>query len=282
MDDLKMIPRVALCISLAAWFFIVPCEIPASDIALPKSYSIKVVQGNVRERPSKKASIIGRVNNGEKVTLIERADKWFFAILPNGKTGWIHQTLVLNKKKKLVLKVIAGNVRKKPSRSSPVKKVLKKGDTVSVIGRKGNWYHIRLGGGKTGWSHKSLFRVKAVSSQRHKNPASKLNRLKTVIVTNQEERILFTLSDFVLPRVFTIEGRRSMVVCDFLGVGPGLQVEESNKADGRIIRSVNVLVHSIEEPITRIIIELFSKHDYDIQQTFYKEENLYVLNIKQM
>ena len=277
-----MVPPTVLKISLAAFLFIIPYEIHADDIALPKSYSIRVAQGNVREKPSTKASIIGRVNNGEKVTLIERADKWFFAILPNGKTGWIHQTLVLSKKKELVLKAIAGNIRKKPSRSSPVKKVLKKGDTVSIIGSKGNWYHIRLGGGETGWSHKSLFRVKAVSSQRHKNPPSKLKRLETAIVTDQEERILITLSDFVPPRVFTIEGRRPMVVCDFSGVGPGLQVEESNKADGRIIRSVNVLVHSVEEPITRIIIELFSKHDYDIQQVFYKEENLYVLNIKQM
>jgi len=277
-----MKPRLALCISLAAFLFIIPYEIHAGDIALPKSYSIRVVLGNVREKPSKKASIIGRVNNGEKVTFTERADKWFFAILPNGKTGWIHESLVLSKKKELVVKAITGNVRIKPSRSSPVKKVLKKGDTVSVIGSKGNWYHIRVGGGKTGWSHKSLFRVKAVSSQRHKNPPSKLKRLETAIVTDQEERIRFTLSDFVTPRVFTVEGRRPMVVCDFVGVGPGLQVEESNKADGRIIRSVNVLVHSVEEPITRIIIELFPKHDYDIQQVFYKEENLYVLNIKRI
>ncbi len=277
-----MIPPLVLRIFVAAFLFIIPYEIHAGDIALPKSYSIRVAQGNVREKPSKKASIIGRVNNGEKVTLIERAGKWFFAILPNGKTGWIHQTLVLSKKKELVLKVIAGNVRKKPSRSSPVKKVLKKGDTVSVIGSRGGWYHIRFDGGKTGWSRKSLLRVKDVGSQRHKNPPSKLKRLETTIVTDQEERILFTLSDFVPPKVFTVEGKRPMVVCDFLGVGPGLQVGESYKADGRIIRFVNVLVHSISEPITRIIIELFSKHDYDIQQVFYKEENLYVLNIKKM
>ena len=94
--------------------------------------------------------------------------------------------------------------------------------------------------------------------------------------------MLLTLSDFVPPSVFTIEGRRPMVVCDFLGVRPGQQIEESNNTDGRIIKTVSVLVHSVEEPITRIIIELFSKHDYDIQQVFYKEENLYVLNIKQM
>lgn len=277
-----MVPPLVLKISLAAFLFIIPYEIHADDIALPKSYSIRVVQGNVREKPSKKASIIGRVNNGERVTLIERADKWFFVILPNGKTGWIHESLVLDKNKKLVLKAIAGNIRKKPSRSSPVKKVLKKGDTVSVIGNKGNWYHIRLGGGKTGWAHNSLFRVKDVGSQRHENPPAKLERLQTVIVTDQEERIFFTLSDFVPPKVFTIEGRRPMVVCDFSGVGPGLQVEESNKVDGRIIRSVYVLVHSVEEPITRIIIELFSKYDYDIQQDFYKKKNLYVLNIKRM
>lgn len=209
-----------LKISLAAFLFIFPSEVHAGDTALLKSYNIKVLQGNVREKPSRTASIIDRVSNGEKVTLIERADKWFFAILPNGKTGWIH---------------------------------------------------------------KSLFRdEKDDGSQRHKNPQTRLLRLETVIVTNREERILFTLSDFVTPRVFTIEGRRPMVVCDFMGVGPGPEVEESNKIDGRIIKSVNVLVHSVEEPITRIIIELFSKQDYDMQHVFYKEENLYVLNIKQM
>lgn len=277
-----MIPLLVLRISIAAFLFILPYEIRAEYIAPPKSYSISVVQGNVRDKPSIKAFIIGKVKKGDRVTLIERKGKWLYAILPNAKTGWIHKSLVLGKKKKLVLKSIAGNVREKPSRSSPVKKVLKKGDTVSVIDSKGNWYHIRLGGGKTGWSHKSLFRVKAVGSQRHKNPPSKLERLETAIVTDQEERIRFTLSDSIPPRVFTIEGRRPMVVCDFLGVGPGLQVEESNKADGRIIRSVNILVHSVEEPITRVIIELFSKYDYDLQHVFDKEKNQYVLTIKQM
>ena len=277
-----MIRRSVLYIFLIVYFVIIPRTTPAEDFAYPRSATIQANLGNVRNKPSLKASIIGSVTKGDRVTLIERSGKWLYAILPSRNIGWIHRILFVDKRETITLNTIAGNVRKDPSRSSPVLRVLKEGDTVSIIGSQGNWYHIRFGAGKTGWAHKTLFRAKGFDSQRQKNPPSKLKRLETAIITDREERMLLTLSDFVPPSVFTIEGRRPMVVCDFLGVRPGQQIEESNKADGRIIKTVSVLVHSAKEPITRIIIELFSKHDYDIQQVFYKEENLYVLNIKQM
>jgi len=50
-----------------------------------------------------------------------------------------------------------GRVRIKPDLRSKVVARLKRGSLVTMLARKGDWYHIRMANGKTGWAHHSIF-----------------------------------------------------------------------------------------------------------------------------
>lgn len=77
--------KLILCISL----FLIPSGILASEDTL------KVVKdGNLRSGPSTKSSIIGEVKTGMQVTRIEKSDGWYKVQLPDGKIGWVYQSLI--------------------------------------------------------------------------------------------------------------------------------------------------------------------------------------------
>lgn len=131
---------------------------------------LKVRSGRVRQKPSLKSEIRFKLKKGDIVSVIETKDEWYHVILDDGRDGWSHESLFQKNEpapslddepekdgKKVTLELDQGLIRKGPSIHFEVKFTLKKGDTVSIIGTKNNWYFIRLDDGRTGWAYKRLF-----------------------------------------------------------------------------------------------------------------------------
>jgi hypothetical protein len=90
------------------------------------------------------------------------------------------------------------------------------------------------------------------------------------------EKVSFNLTNFHAPVVFGIEEGAPTIVCDFMDASIGSQVPEIIAANGKFIKQVrvekNVNLHK-----SRVVLDLVPNRHYDLQQIFYKEENLYVL-----
>ena len=134
--------------------------------------TVKAAVGNIREKPGTDAPIIHRVYRGDTLTIYRQEGKWFFVKLPDGKQGWAHRILFktpdtetqekpvdppIPETFRATLSSFGANIREYPSRKAAVIKVLKRGDTVTVVDKEGNWYRVKLDDGTTGWAHTSLF-----------------------------------------------------------------------------------------------------------------------------
>lgn len=99
--------------------------------------------------------------------------------------------------------------------------------------------------------------------------------------TNPEkgEKVIFDLVNFHAPVVFGIEEGTPSIVCDFMNASVGDTVQKIIPVKGEFVRQIrvekDVKLHKI-----RVVLELVPNRHYDLQQIFYKEENLYVLFVK--
>lgn len=96
--------------------------------------------------------------------------------------------------------------------------------------------------------------------------------------TNNKEMVLFKLSGFHPPVVFAIEEDEPRIVCDFLDVGLGNDVEQVLNSKGDYISRVRVAQHQNPEKV-RVVLDLVASNDYDMKQVFFKDGNLFVVII---
>ena len=96
--------------------------------------------------------------------------------------------------------------------------------------------------------------------------------------SNRGEMVLFKLSEFHPPVVFGIEEGVPRVVCDFKNTTAATGVSNRIKADGRYVRSIRVGRHRNPDKI-RVVLDLEPDNNYDLQQVFFKDDNLFVIII---
>lgn len=92
------------------------------------------------------------------------------------------------------------------------------------------------------------------------------------------EKVSFRLSNFHPPVVFGNEEGIPSIICDFMDSGIGDEVSELISAKGKFIKQIRV-EKSANSPKIRVVLELVPNRHYDLQQVFFKEENLYVLSV---
>ncbi|MFH2123648.1 MAG: AMIN domain-containing protein [Pseudomonadota bacterium] len=90
------------------------------------------------------------------------------------------------------------------------------------------------------------------------------------------EKVLFKLSNFHPPVVFGIEEGVPSIVCDFMDGILDENVPELIPATGKFVKQVRVEKNVNSQKI-RVVLELVPNRHYDLQQIFFKEENLYIL-----
>ncbi len=99
--------------------------------------------------------------------------------------------------------------------------------------------------------------------------------------TNDKEMVLFKLSGFHPPVVFSTEGEDLLVVCDFLEAVLGYGVEKIIETQGKYISKVEIVKHQDPEKV-RVVLHLDGKYRYDLKQVFFKEDNLFVVMISNL
>ncbi len=99
--------------------------------------------------------------------------------------------------------------------------------------------------------------------------------------SNRGEMIQFKLNDFYPPIVFGIEEGLPRVVCDFKDTRADASLKETIKTNGRYVKAIRIGRHKNPSKI-RVVIDLEPNNNYDLQQVFFKEDNLFVIIVNIM
>jgi hypothetical protein len=99
--------------------------------------------------------------------------------------------------------------------------------------------------------------------------------------SNKGEMVLFHLSGFHPPTVSAVEKDNPKVICDFSGVDLGKGVEENIIAKGKYVERISVAKQGKSDKI-RVVLNLSPNRDYDLQQVFFKKDNLFVLIVNEL
>jgi hypothetical protein len=97
---------------------------------------------------------------------------------------------------------------------------------------------------------------------------------------NDSEMVLFKLNDFYPPIVFGIEKGNPRVVCDFLDTGLASDIQTVIQTNGIFVSKIRTARHPNPEKV-RVVLDLVPDKNYDLQQVFFKEDNLFVIIISE-
>ncbi len=99
--------------------------------------------------------------------------------------------------------------------------------------------------------------------------------------SNRGEMVLFRLNDFYPPTVSAIEKESPRVLCDFMDMQMVKDVEENIVANGKYVKRIRAARHKNPNKI-RVVLDLSPDRDYDLQQIFFKNDNLFVLIVNEL
>jgi hypothetical protein len=98
---------------------------------------------------------------------------------------------------------------------------------------------------------------------------------------NMSETVLFRLNHFSPPLVFGIEKGEPRVVCDFMGTRIEADIPELIEAGGEFVNRIAISTEADPNKV-RVELILVPNRHYDLQQLFFKEDNLFVVIVKEL
>ena len=99
--------------------------------------------------------------------------------------------------------------------------------------------------------------------------------------TNRGEMVLFKLNEFHPPIVFGVEEGLPRVVCDFKGAEAAEDVPNVIKTDGKYVHTIRIGKEKTPKKV-RVVLDLNSSINYDLQQVFFKDDKLFVIIINSL
>lgn len=99
--------------------------------------------------------------------------------------------------------------------------------------------------------------------------------------SNRGEMVLFHLNDFFPPTVSAIEKNNPRVLCDFPNMRLSGDVQKQIDAGGKYVESIRTAYHA-DKDMVRVVLDLSPDRDYDLQQVFFKNDNLFVLIVNEL
>jgi hypothetical protein len=96
--------------------------------------------------------------------------------------------------------------------------------------------------------------------------------------SHRGEIVAFKLNGFNPPVVFGIEEDIPRIVCFFKDTSAGEELGEFIETDGRFIRNIKIGTYRNPDNI-RVVLDLVPGRNYDLQQIFFKEDNLFMVII---
>ncbi len=118
----------------------------------------------------------------------------------------------------------------------------------------------------------------------HKSESKALARAKNIVkgirfeIKEDSEKVFIELNRLLVPKILTLEGDKPRIVVDIMNVsswdGPS-----KIPVNGKLIRRIRTYLHRNIGKL-RIVLDLNPAADYMIDQTFYKAENIYCIDVR--
>jgi hypothetical protein len=121
--------------------------------------------------------------------------------------------------------------------------------------------------------------IETVTPGKSENP--KLLNISFDDSSTKGEMVLFHLTAFQPPMVSAAEKDNPKVFCDFMGMELSKGVEVDIAAKGKFVERISTSKHSKPDKI-RVVLNLSPNRDYDLQQVFFKNDNLFVLIVNEL
>jgi len=177
---------------------------------------------------------------------------------------------------RLTSTVSRGRVRAGPSLNAEIRFHLRRGETVSVLGVRGDWNRIRTADGREGWAHYSLF-SDDVPPPKPPARAGRVIRDIRVDLTPAEARITFLLDGRNLPKIRFADGSAE-VICDFQDTRLGYSVSPVMELGDGPVRAIRTGVR--DETGLRVVLDLAPGRRYRLQHFFFSGDHRYMLIVR--
>ncbi len=124
--------------------------------------------------------------------------------------------------------------------------------------------------------------VKEIPQKENMQPPTPLiEKIRFDNSSTDGEKVRFYLNGFYPPAVAALEEGQPRVLCDFRDVALGEKVDADLETGGKYIKRVRAAIHKYPAKI-RVILDLEQGRDYDLQQVFFKHDNLFVITVKEL
>lgn len=123
-----------------------------------QTYASRVGGLRVHSKASGSSEVVGKLARGEKVIHRGTSKGWWRIETASGATGYVYRTYLKavgqTWKKNAYYKVYKtskATVRQGPRAQAAKAGTLKRGTTVQLVGKQGNWGQVKLSNGNRGW-----------------------------------------------------------------------------------------------------------------------------------
>ena len=194
-----------------------------------------------------------------------------FALLDPQEARAAEETVYVN--------VLVARVRQAPTTDAPIVFRIRRGDPVVVQKKQNQWYYIRYPDGRMGWAHQKLFTATAQDSAATTVPSHFIKSVTMKVVSRNRETVAFELDGFHPPETFVLKGDLPRVVCDFMNTRINDNIGDRIETKGALVRDIRVAPYGGVSARVRIVLDLSADGHYEIDQTFYKKENIYMVTV---
>jgi hypothetical protein len=94
--------------------------------------------------------------------------------------------------------------------------------------------------------------------------------------SNRGEMVLFKLTTFYPPLIFGKETGHPQVICEFKRTAAAKELPAVIRTDGKYVRKIRINTSKATDKV-QAVIDLTPGSSYDLQQVFFKEDNLFVI-----
>ena len=191
------------------------------------------------------------------------------------------------------------NIRAERSLNAEIRGTLKAGETVKADFLKNGWYAVFRPEEKIRDEARALGYVrslrlaapapppkKAESTEGKeilpvKDPLSGAIVVKNITFkkeANGREKVLIEFNRFNAPRIFGIDGANPRIVIDVANVSSAGKGLGRIRAGGKLVRQIRTALDRTTNAM-RIVIDMEPNLAYDVDQTYYRAENIYAVEI---
>jgi len=179
--------------------------------------------------------------------------------------------------KTLYVNVSVGRIRQEASLDAKIISRLYKGERVTVLESSMDWYRIDAEDGRKGWAHGELFSNDAPLLVKRPKPLIKAIWVEEC--TEEKGKIFIELDGYHLPKTLVLEGDRPRVACDFHGIEADPALLKTMAVYTGIIQSIRLGVHGEGKAKTRVVVDLLPQNNYIVEQQYFIEKDIYLLEI---